>query len=285
MSLLSADRQARLWRDLSPHWHRWAEAMAAPAAKLNAALIDALAPPPDAVVVDLASGAGEPALGLAARLGEGGLLVASDLVVEMLAGLQARPAAGRLVCVAADMGALPFADRVASAVSCRFGLMFCPDPHHALSEARRILTPGGRAAFMVWGPVAENGLFTVLEQAMAAVFGHDFAEAELPLFRFAEPGALHRALTAAGFGTIEETALTPRARIPCGTPFWRPQLDMLFGARLRAAGPAQIAALEEAIEEALVAYRQGDQWHMPLHARLAVGRRDAGDDPVAPRQA
>ena len=36
------------------------------------------------------------------------------------------------------------------AVTCRFGLMFCPHPEAVAREIRRVLVPGGRFSVAVW---------------------------------------------------------------------------------------------------------------------------------------
>ena len=60
----------------------------------------------------------------------------------------------------ADMEVLPFGDGVFDCVVCKFGLMFCPRVEVAVSEALRVLKPGGRVACMVWGPIEENTIGT-----------------------------------------------------------------------------------------------------------------------------
>ena len=41
-------------------------------------------------------------------------------------------------------------------VICRFGYMLMADPAAALAETRRVLRPGGRLVFSVWGPPDRN---------------------------------------------------------------------------------------------------------------------------------
>ena len=123
------------WRAKAPHWTGWADSMAAMADRFNQPLLDAIAIQPGDRVLDLASGAGEPALTAAGRAGPQGLTVASDLIPDMLSSLRARGDGAPIVAVAADMQALPFAPASFDKVSCRFGIMFPPDVQKALLAA------------------------------------------------------------------------------------------------------------------------------------------------------
>ncbi len=51
---------------------------------------------------------------------------------------------------------LPFPDGAFDAVVCQFGVMFFPDKARALSEAHRVLRPGGVLIFNVWDRIEEN---------------------------------------------------------------------------------------------------------------------------------
>src|SRR3546814_6699772 len=79
---------------------------------------------------------------------------------------------------AADAEALPFPTASFDRVTCRFGLMFVSDVPAALAEVRRVLKPGGRAGFLVWGPLENNALFQVIRDALAAVLDTRFDTAE-----------------------------------------------------------------------------------------------------------
>ena len=67
----------------------------------------------------------------------------------------------------ADMDALPFADESFDVVTSRLGIMFSPNAERALSEARRVLRPGGTAAFLVWGS-SDQPLFTIRARSRRA---------------------------------------------------------------------------------------------------------------------
>ncbi|WP_148293578.1 class I SAM-dependent methyltransferase, partial [Azospirillum sp. B4] len=197
--------------------------MADPAARLNQPLLAALDLAPHHILLDLASGAGEPALTAAKAMTSHGRVLASDLVPAMMAGARRRGTGiGALSFLAADMTALPLPNASVDRVSCRFGLMFVPDAMGAVAEMRRVLRPNGLAAVLCWGPQADNTLFRLLDHMLGGV------PALSTLFRFAEEGGLSRLFSGAGFGTVTETALTQSALADAAKPFWRPTLEMAF---------------------------------------------------------
>jgi ubiquinone/menaquinone biosynthesis C-methylase UbiE len=270
------DDTRRYWRDRAAYWDRSADSIAEVADRLNQPLLDAIGIAPGQSVLDLASGAGEPALSIARRVGSGGRVTATDLVPEMLAGAARRAADAGLANIdfrTADMEAMPFGDATFDRVSCRFGIMFTSDPARALAEIRRVLRPGGRAGFLVWGPRDDISQFEVFAAAAARVFG---GAADLDLerpFRFGRPGSLSALMAAAGFGAAGEQELRFEPRIPAAMPFWRPQVEMTFGPLLATADAAQREALDEALRAGFAAFRQGDHYRLRVHVRIATGTR------------
>jgi len=111
-------------------------------------LIEVVPLEPNAVVLDLACGAGAlvsavTSAALPARL------VAVDRSVAMLRRAQRVPVHGARCAVAAmDAELLAFADRTISTVLCGSALDSFPDPARALSEVHRVLYPGG--SFGLW---------------------------------------------------------------------------------------------------------------------------------------
>ncbi|SMH58822.1 class I SAM-dependent methyltransferase [Azospirillum agricola] len=260
------------WAASADAWDRWADPMADLADKLNRPLLDAAGVAAGDRVLDLASGAGEPALSAARRTGPQGLVVGSDLVPGMLAGAVRRAAAEgpqAPVFTAADMTALPFADGAFDRVTCRFGIMFVPDVAGALGAVRRALRPGGKAAFMVWGPLSGNALFAEIAAAVAGHLGEDGSLD--PLFRFAEPGLLANAMIGAGFARADEADLTPVRKAPADQPFWRAALEMSFGHRLGGLAPDRRAALEADIAARFTAQATGGVVPVPAHVRIVTG--------------
>lgn len=275
MTLPDRDAERARWTASAAAWERWADPMADLADRINQPLLDAAGVGAGDRVLDLASGAGEPALSAARRAvaGDDGLVVGTDLVPAMAAGAARRAAAGGAVAsfAAADMTALPFADGSFSRVVCRFGIMFVPAAGTALAEVRRVLRPGGTASFMVWGPLADNGLLHTIGEAVDAVLGPDDGPGLGPLFRYAVPGSLENTMEAAGFRAVTATPLLPEGKARAGAPFWKAQLEMSFGTRLDRLDASRRAAVDAAVDARFRARAVDGIVPLPVHIRIITG--------------
>jgi len=230
-------------------------------------------------VLDLASGTGEPALTFAGLVSPGGTVTATDLSLGMVAAVadHARQRGlANVTCGQADAHDLPFADGRFEVVTSRLGVMFFPDPPRALGEAHRVLAPGGRAAFVAWGPRDENPFFAATGVfARRGLLPPSDPAAPSP-FTYARSGALATALRGAGFGAVEET--TARIALPWpGSPdeFWRfflginPTVSAAFGAL--PAGEREAAIAE--VRATLGRYDDGGQVRLPATIHVATGVR------------
>jgi SAM-dependent methyltransferase len=105
-------------------------------------------------VLDVATGAGEPALTIAKIIGPAGKVVGVDLSSEMLQIAKERAASQGITNVVfqvvEDESLSMFQDNTFDSVVCRHGLMFMPDPVKALKAFLRVLKPGGKASVTVW---------------------------------------------------------------------------------------------------------------------------------------
>lgn len=229
-------------------------------------------------VLDVASGGGEPALTLAALVGPRGQVAATDVAPAMLAIAQdAAHASGvsNITFTVAGAERLPFADAQFDAVTCRFGIAHVPDHARALREICRVLRPGGRAAFVVWGPRADNPFFTLVDDALALYPSPaPVASAAPGPFTFAAPGALSRALGAAGFHDIHEETQRIALRWPGpAAEFWQGRSEMSADASRRrvALAPEKWAQVDEAALQALRAYDDGTATTVPGVVVVASG--------------
>ena len=108
-------------------------------------LIRMMSPQPDQHLVDLAGGTGDIASRFLRAGGSSATIV--DINVEMMMVGRQRPNLARLNginWVAGDAEHIPLADQTADVITIAFGLRNVTDRNQALSDALRVLKPGGR---------------------------------------------------------------------------------------------------------------------------------------------
>jgi SAM-dependent methyltransferase len=117
----------------------------------------------------------------------------------------------------ADAQQLPFEDAAFDRVTCRFGVMFFPDPLAAMRETHRVLRPRGRVALVAWGSI-EQPCFQVFLAPLLRCAGGPVLSLEGPNpFKFAEPGSLSVFLREAGFREVKDETRTVE-RVWKGSP-------------------------------------------------------------------
>jgi demethylmenaquinone methyltransferase/2-methoxy-6-polyprenyl-1,4-benzoquinol methylase len=170
-------------------------------------------------VLDLAGGTGDLALLFAARVGEPGEVVLTDINGAMLArGRDRMIDAGRIApVVQCDAERLPFASGHFDCVSIAFGLRNVTHKEQALGEMCRVLKPGGVAAVLefshVYAPLApayDWYSFNVLPRLGKLVAGDDASYRYLAesIRMHPDQATLKAMMEQAGFGLVEVHNLT-----------------------------------------------------------------------------
>ena len=199
-------------------------------------------------VLEIAAGTGVVTRALSAALPEHVAIVATDLNQPMLDTASAIGTTRPVEWRQADAMQLPFADGTFDAVVCQFGVMFFPDKAEALSEARRVLRPGGVFIFNAWDRIEENEFADEVTTALATVF-----RADPPRFMARTPhGYSDRA-------TIERDLVNGG--------FAKPAEIVTVAARSRADSPRAPA----------IAYCQGTPLRNEIEARDATRLEEATD--------
>lgn len=204
------------WAERAAAWRCWHPTLSAWWRGTTDLLIAWAELRPGMRVLDLASGTGEPALSIAPLVGPEGGVTATDVIPEMVQIARdhaEEQGAINMRVEQADAEDLPFPDASFDRVTCRFGVMYFSDVPRALGEVRRVLRPGGRAAFIAWGPLERIDYLAstlgVLMRYQPAPLPSPDPEMPHPL-KFSPPGKLSAALRAAGFAAVrEETPIVP----------------------------------------------------------------------------
>lgn len=262
------------WARRSAAWAKTGSKTVSKDDRFNQIIMDAAGVEPGWRTLDIASGTGEPAISTGLRVGAAGFSVASDFSPEMLAVARGRARALDLhwlrftVC---DMHALPFAAGLFDAVTSRFGLMSASDPVKAVGEARRVLRPGGKAAYLVWGPYEENTEFYAVRPTVMAYLGEPVPPEPPRRHRLGKPGTLAGILEQAGFAAVEETEVKDTREVPVSERSWQSRIDRALAERGTELSENQLAELDGMVRDRLEPWRDGDAYRMTRHARLAVG--------------
>ncbi len=124
-----------------------------------------LGPRPNHALLDLAGGTGDIAFGWLAQ--GGGRAVLSDINPAMLSVGRDRALNKGLIAdlsfLVADAEKLPLPDRSVDRISMAFGLRNCTDKDAVLSEARRVLKPGGRFLCLEFSKVQVAALVPIYD--------------------------------------------------------------------------------------------------------------------------
>jgi len=247
------------------------QATASVTSQANDAILDAVGTGPGTSLLDVACGPGWLS---AAALKRGTVVTALDFAENMVTIACRRcPEADIQTADAED---LPFEVDRFDAVVCSLGILHLPAPERAISEAHRVLKPGGRYAFTCWTPPVCNPFFGLV---FGSVQKHGNMNVNLPPgpppFRFGEVTECEKALRAVGFTSVSVSEL------PMVWPFATPE-DIVpavvastarIGPILEMQTPEQRRSIENAITEGAKKYVTPRGVEIPTAVLLAVGQK------------
>lgn len=233
-------------------------------------LLDAAEITAGARILDVACGPGHVAAVAAARGARAQGLDFSAAMVRI-----ARAAHPDIVVTEGDAEDLPYPDGAFDAVVSSFGMHHVPRPEAALAQARRVLAPGGCAAFTVWAAPEENLAWRLVFDAIARHGDRTPSQAPPPGGSFNQPDDCLRALTAAGFANTSARIVQAEwlvadadaliAALSAGTV----RMAAVIAAQHRSTLPAIVADIDREAER----YRRGERLAVPIAAILARGTK------------
>ena len=221
------------WESAAPGWAKWEHVVSAGLSDATDALIDAAGIRPGMRILDLACGAGSQSIQAAMRVGPNGRVVASDISATMLEQVRRNAARAGLQnievldCAAEDLdeSQTPYDASIS-----RLGLMLFLSPTRALDAVRRVLSPGGRFAALVFTTPLNNPF---MAQPMAILLRHAGKSpprlGQPGIFALGDQGVLGNVLTSSGF--VDVTTKTIRATLSLpSAPDALEMMQQAFGA-------------------------------------------------------
>jgi ubiquinone/menaquinone biosynthesis C-methylase UbiE len=237
------EQQRASWNQFSIGWQKWDCLMMGFSKPMGNEIIRLLNPKDSEVILDVASGTGEPGLTIATKI-KGGKVVISDLSEKMINISQenaARRGIENVETIVCDVCELPFQDNTFDAISCRFGFMFFPDMLLAAKEMMRVLKPGGRVATAVWDVPEKNFWVTAISSTINKNMDLPVPPADAPgIFRCANKGLIQNLFLQVGFKNTSETEVN--GKLKCGST------DVYWNMMTEVAAPV-VASLSKADDD------------------------------------
>ena len=268
------------WSGAAPFWEKHRETIRQMFAPVTQALIEDARIASGHTVLDVATGPGEPALGVAAVIGPEGKIVGIDPIPEMVAAARRTANQGGFRNTQFDVAFaddLPLPADSFDAVVSRFGVMFVPSPVDAVREMLRVLKPGRKLALAVWHLPESNPYFSTLSQVIEQYVDSPPLEPDAPdAFRFAAPGKLRDVLGEAGAIALFERLLPFTIAAPLSVEdFWALRIEMSEKIREKIAvlSPKQLSEAKREALEAMGEYSTTRGMSFPAQVLIVSGTK------------
>ena len=241
-------------------------------------MVERLDPQPGQRILELTAGPGETGFLVAERIGPDGSLLSTDLAPGMVDAARRGAAARGLTnveCRVMDAQQVDLPDDSVDGALSRFGVMLVPEPARAVAEARRVVRPGGRFVYVVWGPPDRNPWLTLLAMTVVGqghtIEGDPFGPGGP--FSLAAPEANRDLLAGAGFGDVAVEEITGAMSFPSVEAYWelQSQLGGPIAALVASLSDDQRTAIVAALAESVAPFRVDGGLALPWVAVGATG--------------
>jgi len=267
------------WDQAAEAWYRWRPTIEAWLAPVTEIMIEMAGVRPGDRVLDIAAGAGEPAVTLARRVGQEGSVLATDIspaILEFARRHAAEEGVANVAVRVADGERLGLPDASFDAAVSRLGLIYFPDRIGALREIHRVLKPGGRVAIVGITSPAANPFSARTMRVIATRAGLPPPPPDTPgPFSLGTEALMGGALAAAGFTEVAMRIVAVPLRMASGRECARLQRDAFGGldqllARLP---PQEREAAWDEVAGALSGHERVGAFESPTEFIVGAGRR------------
>ena len=205
------EHQREIWNKFSSGWKQWDNFVMHFLRPVGEELIQSVALRDDYLVLDVATGTGEPGM-TAASIVKRGKVIGTDLSEKMIAVARENAATRKIsnyTPVICDAGQLPFHDDYFDAAMARFGFMFFPDMLLCAKEMCRVLKKTRKISTSVWSGPEQNPWASIIIGIVNKMVGVEPPPPDMPgLFRCAKTGFMPDIFYKSGFINISEKEIS-----------------------------------------------------------------------------
>ncbi|HWI82688.1 class I SAM-dependent methyltransferase [Ramlibacter sp.] len=271
--------QREQWNKDGAAWRRWTPTLDRWYGAATRVMLDLARVAPGQRVLDIAAGAGEPAVSAAERVGPGGYVLATDIsegIIELALQVARERGLRQIETRAMDGEQLDLPDASFDAVLCRLGLMYMPHPAAALREWRRVLRPGGRVAVAVFSSPDRNSW-----GALPASIIRRRAQLPPPVpgqpgpFSLGGPGVLEDLFRQAGFADPEVRAVPVPHAAASSADYVRVAREAFggFNAMMADLPPQERESVWNEVEDAMRRFESAGGFEVPGECLVGAATR------------
>lgn len=261
--------QREQWNKDGAAWRRWNPTLDGWYGEVTRQMLDLARIQPGQRILDIAAGAGEPAVSAAERVGPDGYVLATDIsegIVELALQVARERGLKQVETRVMDGEKLDLPDASFDAVLCRLGLMYMPHPVTALREWRRAVKAGGRVAVVVFSTPDRNSW-----GAMPAAIIRRRAQLPPPVagqpgpFSLGGPGVLEGVFRQAGFASPEIRAVPAPHGIASAAEYVRVAREAFggFNAMMAKLSPQERDSVWNEVQESMRSFESRDRFEAP----------------------
>ncbi len=272
------DQQRNVWNTFSGGWKKQDDFVFEWLQPVGAKLIEQAGVRDGYVVLDAATGTGEPGLSSAALVGRG-RVIGTDISEQMVAIASEKARDKRISnyeARVANESALPFGDEYFDAIVCRFGLMYFPEPATGVRELARVLKAGHRIALAAWAEPQKNPWATTASRVVNEMLALPAPPPDAPgIFRHAAPGALSSLLEQSSLHGIEIAEVTGEVTFESAEAYWEFITDVVapIATALKSIDAGQREVVKRAVIEEAAKGARGANIPLAWSALIASGTK------------
>jgi SAM-dependent methyltransferase len=255
---------------MAPGWEKHNSYMWDATRQVGEWLVEHVEPQPGQTILDIAAGPGNSGFAAAAVVGDSGRVISTDFAEAMVTAAEHTAKQLGVTNVefkTMDAEKMDLADDSVDGIICRWGFMLMLDPDAALRETRRVLRPGGKLAFSVWGGPAQNPWVTlmgmVLTQRGTPPQNDPFGPGGM--FSMADHDKIRTMVTDAGYENVAIEEMPLAWTFDDFDDFWSFQTELAgaIAALVAELDPSEVETLKGEVKTALEPFRSGDGYSLP----------------------